>query len=124
MEVAKKRSLKSYDKLLKKFKYAEALDAVLTVRTLIVKHTAYSPTHYSLTLPSHTHTHTHTPQGQFRPVVVVSLLNELVQREGLQIALSGRDDQALKPILEFASRNISNPRYTSLLISVAEVILG
>lgn len=91
VEVAKKKALKSYDKLLKKFKYSEALDAVLS--------------------------------DKFRPVVVVSLLHELVQREGLQIALSGRDDQALKPVLEFVCKNIANPRYTALLVAVSDVIL-
>ncbi|KAI8615645.1 WD40-repeat-containing domain protein [Chytriomyces sp. MP71] len=57
------------------------------------------------------------------PIVVVSLLEELVHRGGLAIALGGRDDVALVDITTFIIKNLIQPRYTTLLIHVAEVIL-
>eukprot|EP00043_Microstomoeca_roanoka_P009156 m.87213 g.87213 ORF g.87213 m.87213 type:complete len:367 (-) comp14497_c0_seq1:2050-3150(-) len=58
------------------------------------------------------------------PVLVkASFLHELVQREGLRTALSNRDDASLEPILRFVVKNITNPRYTRLLVNVAHLIL-
>ena len=55
--------------------------------------------------------------------MVASLLQELVERDGLRTALSGRDDVTLQPILAFSLRNIAQPRYTRLLTMVTEVLL-
>ena len=55
--------------------------------------------------------------------MVASLLQELVERDGLRIALSGRDDASLQSILRFCVRNITLPRYTRLLVVVSEVLL-
>ncbi|KAJ3328410.1 snoRNA-binding rRNA-processing protein [Blyttiomyces sp. JEL0837] len=57
------------------------------------------------------------------PVVVVSLLEDLVHRNGLRIALGGRDDIALEAVTRFVVRHISNPKYATLLIHVTNVIL-
>lgn len=54
----------------------------------------------------------------------MSVLHELAQRSGLQAALSNRDDVGLRKLLKFISQHITNPRYTSLLVDVSEVILG
>ncbi|KAI9593562.1 WD40-repeat-containing domain protein [Syncephalis fuscata] len=56
-------------------------------------------------------------------VIVVSLLQELIHRGGLRMALSRRDDVALKPLLRFLCKNIRRPRFTATLIQVAEVVL-
>jgi len=52
------------------------------------------------------------------------MLEELINREGLRIALSGRDDVSLEPITKFIMKNIINPNYTELLVDVTNVILG
>eukprot|EP00052_Salpingoeca_macrocollata_P021387 m.183248 g.183248 ORF g.183248 m.183248 type:complete len:497 (+) comp21517_c1_seq2:131-1621(+) len=90
VHVNRKPHLKPYEKLLKEFKYSEALNAVMK---------------------------------SYRPIVIVSFLHELGQRSGLVNALRGRTDHALQPILSFVVKHITNPRYSPLLISVAEVIL-
>ena len=87
----KKKRLQLYDKLLKRFKYYDALDAAFA--------------------------------GNRKPVVIFSVLYELVQRNGLKQALSDRNEKSLKPILAFISKHIANPRYTSLLIDVGNQIL-
>ncbi|KAI8853335.1 WD40-repeat-containing domain protein [Chytridium lagenaria] len=57
------------------------------------------------------------------PVIVVSLLEELSYRNGLRMALGGRDDIALEPIARFLVKYITNPRYSRLLMVVANTIL-
>ncbi|KAJ4461732.1 putative U3 small nucleolar RNA-associated protein 15 [Paratrimastix pyriformis] len=48
------------------------------------------------------------------PLVVVSLVAELLQRGGLIIALSARNDEQLEPLVQFMLRHICNPRYAPL----------
>ncbi|KAJ1934626.1 U3 small nucleolar RNA-associated protein, partial [Kickxella alabastrina] len=91
IEHKRHRSLADYDKFLRKFEYARALDAVLA--------------------------------NNRTGLTVVSLLQELVHRDGLGTALSGRDELSLDPILRFVIKFIDNPRYTQLLVRVAEVLL-
>lgn len=86
----KKQKLKSYDKLLKAFKYHEALDAVLETRN---------------------------------PTLVVAMLEELINRDGLYVALSGRDEMNLEPILSFLVKYTTNPAYSSFLSTVCEKVL-
>ena len=57
------------------------------------------------------------------PLIVVTVLEELSRRNGLTIALSGRDEVTLEPLLSFAARYISNPRYCKLIVQVTENIL-
>lgn len=61
--------------------------------------------------------HTH------RPEVVISLLEELLGRGGLQSAVSGRHAQTLCPILDFLAKYLTEPRYTTLLVGVVETVL-
>eukprot|EP00611_Tribonema_gayanum_P014065 TRINITY_DN2532_c0_g1_i1.p1 TRINITY_DN2532_c0_g1~~TRINITY_DN2532_c0_g1_i1.p1 ORF type:complete len:518 (-),score=189.42 TRINITY_DN2532_c0_g1_i1:333-1886(-) len=56
------------------------------------------------------------------PIVVASVLEELIQRRGLNIALAGRDEVTLEPILAFLARYIASPRYAPLLIDVTHAV--
>mmetsp|Transcript_8855 Transcript_8855/g.19996 ORF Transcript_8855/g.19996 Transcript_8855/m.19996 type:complete len:396 (-) Transcript_8855:149-1336(-) len=56
------------------------------------------------------------------PTVVVTVLEELVQRQGLIKALAGRDECTLEPLLSFLGRYTTNPRYSSLLVDVCRVV--
>eukprot|EP00658_Telonema_sp_P-2_P013680 TRINITY_DN15183_c0_g1_i2.p1 TRINITY_DN15183_c0_g1~~TRINITY_DN15183_c0_g1_i2.p1 ORF type:complete len:530 (-),score=100.77 TRINITY_DN15183_c0_g1_i2:220-1809(-) len=57
------------------------------------------------------------------PVVIMSLLEALAARNVLPIALAGRDESKLAPLLEFVMRHITNPHYSALLIDVANTVL-
>lgn len=56
-------------------------------------------------------------------VVTVSLIQELIHRDGLRQALSGRDDISLEPLAQFLVKNINNPRYTAILTDVTSVMI-
>ncbi|KAJ2143773.1 U3 small nucleolar RNA-associated protein [Coemansia sp. RSA 678] len=56
-------------------------------------------------------------------LTVVSLLQELVHRDGLVGALAGRDELGLDTIVRFVVKFIDHPRYTSVLVKVAETLL-
>ncbi len=56
--------------------------------------------------------------------MVVSLLDELLQRDCLHAALSNRDEVSLEPLLHFLIKQITNPHYTMLLHRVANAVLG
>ena len=56
--------------------------------------------------------------------IVMSMLRELCHRDGLTIALGGRDERGLEPILTFIFKHIGNPAYTRTLMNVSSVILG
>jgi U3 small nucleolar RNA-associated protein 15 len=56
------------------------------------------------------------------PNVVVTVLEELVNRQGLERALSGRDEVTLEPILSFLARYTTNPRYAPLLVDVCSIV--
>lgn len=57
------------------------------------------------------------------PEVVVSVVEELVQRNGLRIALQGRDQQTLQPVVAFLARQITSPPFAPTLIGVANLLL-
>ena len=63
-------------------------------------------------------------QQNLPPVIIISLLDELILRDGLLSALSRRDDTSLEPILRFLAKHVLNPRYSGLLIDVVHVVLG
>jgi len=52
------------------------------------------------------------------------MLDELVQRGALRIALSGRSEENLVPVLKFVTRHITNPHFADLLHDTALVLLG
>ncbi|KAI8082758.1 WD40-repeat-containing domain protein [Halteromyces radiatus] len=57
------------------------------------------------------------------PNVVVSMLQELIHRDSLMPALTGRDDVSLEPLVRFLMRHIQNPKYTNILVDVSEIVL-
>eukprot|EP00981_Chlorochromonas_danica_P016199 scaffold16024_cov258-Ochromonas_danica.AAC.9 len=57
------------------------------------------------------------------PVIVITVLEELSRRDGLTIALTGRDETTLEPLLSFLARYVSHPRYTSLVVQVTHRVL-
>lgn len=54
----------------------------------------------------------------------MSLLEELIHRNGLRVALGGRDDKSLESITDFLVAQIKKPAFAPLLIDVANVMLG
>lgn len=57
-------------------------------------------------------------------VAFFSVIQELVHREGLRVALSGRDDVLLEPILQMLSNYVADTRWGVLACEVAGVVLG
>ena len=57
------------------------------------------------------------------PDVVVAVIEELVQRNGLRIALQGRDQHTLEPVVAFLVRQITAPPFAAVLIGVANLLL-
>ena len=57
-------------------------------------------------------------------VVVYSLLQELARRDGLSIALSGRNEEELYPILLFTRFSFLEPKYSSFMLDVFDMIIG
>jgi U3 small nucleolar RNA-associated protein 15 len=57
------------------------------------------------------------------PVIVITVLEELSRRHGLTIALSGRDETTLEPILSFTVKYISHMRYADIVVPVAHKII-
>lgn len=58
-----------------------------------------------------------------RPSITFALLQELIHRDALRIALAGRDDVTLEPILTFLVRHITDPRFGEMASEVAGVII-
>jgi U3 small nucleolar RNA-associated protein 15 len=56
--------------------------------------------------------------------VTLALIQELVQRDALRVALAGRDDVTLEPILSFLIRHVTDPRFGEIASEVAGVIIG
>lgn len=53
------------------------------------------------------------------PQAIAGILEELGRRRGLLSALSSRDEETLEPLLAFTTSFITKPRYTPLLVGVA-----
>lgn len=103
---SKKANLKPYEVYLKKFQYTNALNATLEVCSPVIR-SAVGSFH---------------PVQTLDPVIVFSMLEELVLRNGLGIALAGRDEETLQPLVAFIVKYITHPRYASLLIDVCNVL--
>ena len=58
------------------------------------------------------------------PTTAFSLIQELVHRDGLRIALAGRDDVLLEPILRLLVKYVTDPRFGDLAMSVATIVIG
>lgn len=101
-ETVRARRLKPYDKLMKAFRYSEALDAVL--RPGIPPVVTFS---LLLELRRRSSSGDISDRGS----------------DGLRRALGGRDDVGLEPILRFLLRHAGNPTWTSLVCDTLEVVL-
>ncbi|XP_062468424.1 U3 small nucleolar RNA-associated protein 15 homolog isoform X1 [Pezoporus occidentalis] len=88
-----RRALRKYDKLLKSFDSSKALDAVLEPSIRL-----------------------HTPE------VTVAVMQELHRRGTLKSALAGRDEKQINLLLTFVARRVIEPRFTSILVTVADMI--
>ena len=92
---AEKRDIElRHDTLLRKFEYNKALDQVL--RPYVMRK---------------------------KPEYTYSLLMELSRREGLRRALAACDERSLCNMLQFINRNISDSRFTLLLVHVADLLM-
>ncbi|KAJ1734682.1 U3 small nucleolar RNA-associated protein [Coemansia sp. Benny D160-2] len=91
IEQRRRKGLADYDRLLRKFHHARALDAVLA--------------------------------NNRTGMTVVALLQELTHRGALVAALAGRDELSLDPIVRFLVKFIDHPRYTPVLVAVADALL-
>ncbi|KAK4049766.1 U3 small nucleolar RNA-associated protein 15 [Microbotryomycetes sp. JL221] len=87
----RKRKLQEWDRLLKDFRYGDALDSVM--------------------------------RRAVTPATTFALLEELMHRDGLTIALSNRHDASLEPILKFLVKHVTNPRYGVMACDVATVLI-
>jgi U3 small nucleolar RNA-associated protein 15 len=58
-----------------------------------------------------------------RPAVIVGMLRELLHRGGLLIALGGRDETTLEPLLVFLVNYVAAPQYSALLITVCRSVI-
>lgn len=83
-----------YDVCLRKFEYSKALDRVL--QPYVVNKS---------------------------PQITVSVMMELIRRRGLHRAFKGRETKSLLQILRFLLRNITNYRFTRVLIDVFNIFL-
>lgn len=57
------------------------------------------------------------------PVIVVTVIEELCRRSGLSIALSGRDEASVEPILSFCARFVNHPKYSRVVVQVVHKLL-
>ncbi|CAO1627351.1 unnamed protein product [Sympodiomycopsis kandeliae] len=97
-ETVRSKKLKPYDKLMKAFKYSEALDAVL-------RPGIPTTTTFALLLELKRRS---------------SVSND---NDGLKRALGGRDDVSLEPILKFLLRHADNPIWIEMVCDILSVIL-
>lgn len=58
------------------------------------------------------------------PAVTFSLIQELIARDGLRSALSGRDDVLLEPILRYLIKYVADPRFGQTVCDVAAFLIG
>jgi U3 small nucleolar RNA-associated protein 15 len=56
-------------------------------------------------------------------IVIVTVLEELCRRNGLTIALSGRDEATLEPLLVFLLQYVIHPRYSQFLIQITHRVI-
>ena len=71
-----------------------------------------------------THCSSHQQRGPGRGLTVYSLLQELARRDGLSVALSGRNEEELFPILKYLARFMTHPQYAPLLLDVCTMVIG
>ncbi|KAK9308622.1 hypothetical protein QLX08_001471 [Tetragonisca angustula] len=89
-----KEIMSRHDTCLRKFEYSKALDCVMT--SYVVNKS---------------------------PHVTVALMQELIRRQGLKQALSGRDGKSLVNILKFLNRHVGSIRFGRVLLYVTNVLM-
>lgn len=89
-----KQIMAKHDACLRKFQYSKALDCVMM--SYVVNKT---------------------------PHVTVTLMQELIRRQGLKQALAGRDGKSLVNILRFLNRHVGNVRFGRVLIHVTNALM-
>ncbi|KAK2848448.1 hypothetical protein Q7C36_010130 [Tachysurus vachellii] len=89
-----KQHLQKHDRLLKSFRVSKALDTALETWRRVNK-----------------------------PEVTVAVMIELNRRGTLRNALAGRDEQSLTTLLNFLLKNVTDSRFSHVLLMVADVIV-
>lgn len=97
VERTRRQRLRQYDRLLKAFRYRDALDAAL-------QHGVPAAVTFALIMELMRR----SPQGG---------------ADGLRRAVSGRDDITLEPLLRFLLRHVANPQYTPLVCDALLVVV-
>jgi hypothetical protein len=103
-EEKKKKSLQDYDRAILGFRFGDALD-------LIIRKVPH-PSFFKVD----------TPQND--SILIKTVLVELKHQSALPEALHNRTPETLMPILLWMQKNLSDPRYTPIIIDVAYQILG
>jgi len=57
------------------------------------------------------------------PTTAFALIQELIHRDGLRSALSGRDDVLLEPVLRLLLKHVTDPRFGEIVCDVAGVLI-
>ncbi len=52
------------------------------------------------------------------------MIEELRLRDALNVALSGRDETTLEPLVAFIAKYITHPRHAALLINLTDRVFG
>ncbi|KAJ6485070.1 WD40 repeat-like protein [Mycena vitilis] len=60
---------------------------------------------------------------QVPPTTTFSLIQELIHRDGLRIALAGRDDVLLEPVLRLLVKYVTDPRFGEMVCDVAGIVI-
>jgi U3 small nucleolar RNA-associated protein 15 len=58
------------------------------------------------------------------PNTTFSLVQELIHRDGLRTALSGRDDVLLEPVLHLLLKYVTDPRFAETVCDIASLVIG
>lgn len=61
---------------------------------------------------------------QIPPKTTFAVIQELIHHDGLRIALSGRDDVLLEPVLRLLVKHVTDPRFGELVCDVATIVIG
>lgn len=85
-----KHNLQKYDKFLRKFKYAEALEAALKTQ-----HTS----------------------------VIISVVEDLMVREGLEVAIKGLEDSSLGALVDFVHKKLDSWKSQALIVYLLDTLL-
>ncbi|KAJ4498700.1 Trp-Asp repeat-containing protein [Lentinula lateritia] len=60
---------------------------------------------------------------QVPPTTTFALIQELIHRDGLRIALAGRDDVLLEPVLRVLVKHATDPRFGEMVCDIAGLVI-